>query len=256
MRPAAAGARASSVSSTQAPALDSALMGRGSSQRASGSGGSGRRRSERASIVLSLLALGLGSAGCRVSPPEPADWLAVGFRTPQQTFRTFQTAVRADEPELQRRCFSAGFVAENHLSRRTWLEFWDRLRAEEPFLSKGLADAEIEGTIERDGDRARLVARSHGREIEVRFVLDDFGEVWAGAEAVVDEPIRFQKNVGIQEPGEGQRWIYGQLPLPRSRAVAISDVTELRLGREWKIDGIGLLDEASKSAAPARPERR
>lgn len=207
----------------------------------------------RAGVLVVALAAGLG---CRVAPAEAEDLLAVGFRSPQQTFRTFQTAVRADQPDLQRRCFSAGFLAENRLSKRNWLEFWDRLREEQPFLRKGLADAEIEGSIERAGDRARLVARSHGRVLELSFVLDDFGELWVGTEVVVDEPIRFPRTVGVQEQGEGQRWIYGQLALPRSRPIALSDVTELRFGREWKIDGIGLVDEASKSAAPARPERR
>jgi hypothetical protein len=202
---------------------------------------------------IGILLCALAGAGCRVAPAEAEDLLAVGFKSPQQTFRTFQTGVRADQPELQRRCFSAAFLAENRLSKRNWLEFWDQLRADQPWLRKGLADAEIEGSIERAGDRARLIAHSHGSEIEVTFVLDDFGEVWIGSEPVVDEPIRFAKNIGVQEQG-GQRWIYGQLALPRSRPIAIEDVTELRFGREWKIDGIGLLDEASKSAAPARPE--
>ncbi len=33
---------------------------------------------------------------CCVSPAAPEDLAAMGFRTPEQTFRTFQTALRSE----------------------------------------------------------------------------------------------------------------------------------------------------------------
>lgn len=203
--------------------------------------------------LLSTLALAPPAlVGC-VSPPRASELLAVGFRTPEQTFATFQTAVRADEPDLQLRCFSAGFVAENRLSKLSWREFWEQETRRQPLLRKGIADARADGAPERRGDRAQLVAESHGRRMRIAFVLDDFAEVWAGAEPLVDEEVRFRDRVGIQQAGDGSRWLYGQVRLPTRAPEGLLPITELRLGREWKIDGIEVLDEASSSSSgPAR----
>ena len=56
-------------------------------------------------FLLSAWAL---SGGC-VGAPKPKDWLAVGFRSPEQTSRTFQTGLRAGFPELEYRCLGAAF---------------------------------------------------------------------------------------------------------------------------------------------------
>ena len=204
------------------------------------------------SALLLLVIAGWAGPGC-VSPPSAAELLAVGFRTPEQTFATFQTAVRAEEPDLQVRCFSSRFVAENRLSKLTWREFWDQETRRQPLLRKGIADARPEGAVDRRGDRAQLVLESHGRRMRVAFVLDDFAEVWAGSDPLVDEEVRFRDRVGMQEAGDGSRWLYGQVRLPSRAPAGLAPITELRLGREWKIDGIEVLDEASgSSSAPAR----
>jgi hypothetical protein len=197
----------------------------------------------RAPVLAALGAALLAGAGC-VSPPDSAALLAVGFRTPAQTFRTFQTAVRAEEPDLQLRCFSAGFVAENRLSKLSWREFWQQETDRQPFLRKGIADARIEGEPVLRGERAELIAESHGRRMRVAFALDDYAEVWAGDDALVDEPIRFRDRVGLQKAPDGSRWIYGQVRLPSRAPDGLAPITELRFGREWKIDGIEVLDEA------------
>ena len=205
----------------------------------------GARLAARIALALATLAV----PACRVSPPTNAQWLAVGFRSPEQTFATFQTAIRADDPDLQRRCFSSGFLAANRLSSLNWRLFMDAMRDEQPLQRYGIASAEIEGAVERSGDRARLVATSHGRSMRLDLVLEDYYEVWSGAEPVLDESARFRDLVGIQETADGSRWIYGQVPLPPGRAVALGDVTEITLGREWKIDGFAMIDDDARREA-------
>src|SRR5262245_33705193 len=56
-------------------------------------------------FVLTAWAL---SASC-LSAPRPEDWLGVGFRSPEQTFRTFQTGLRAGLPDLEYRCLGSDF---------------------------------------------------------------------------------------------------------------------------------------------------
>jgi hypothetical protein len=131
----------------------------------------------------------------------------------------------------------------------------DVLREEQPLLRYGIAEARVDGPIERRGDRARMRTTSHGHGMQLELVLDDFAEVWAGDRAIVDATQGFRERVGIQESGAGERWIFGQIPLPPEPAVELASVTELALGREWKIDGIALLDEASKSTSTSALRR-
>lgn len=202
-----------------------------------------------AGLVLASL------AGC-VAAPTPAEWMAVGYRTPLQTLRTFQTAVRAEEPDLELRCFSSAFRERNHVSRLTWREFLEQLEREQPFLRKGVADAEVDGPIELHPDRARIHLTSHGVALSVDFVLEGFGQVWEGENLLVDRDLRFADpdHAGIQEGDAGRRWIYGRLALPEQ--AEFSTVTEIRLAREWKIDGIESLGEASGKPSAARSPPR
>jgi len=200
-------------------------------------------------VAFSLLVPG----ACRVSPPTAAELLAVGYRTPEQTFATFQTGIRAEEPDLQRSCFSARFLAENRLSKLNWREYIDVLREREPLLRYGLAKARVAGPVERSGERARLVARTHGRGIVFDLVLEEYFEVWSGPELVADGDLA-RERIGIQETADGGRWLYGQVPLG-ARPLAPAQVTELRLAREWKIEGIGLEDEPADDRKTATRPR-
>src|SRR5262249_35756375 len=92
-------------------------------------------------VVVQVLLASLWLSSCSVDPPRPQDLLSLGYRTPEQAFSTFQTAVRADDPGLLRRCFSADLIARNKLSEQAMREYWDRIQKEQPFLRKGLADA-------------------------------------------------------------------------------------------------------------------
>jgi len=48
----------------------------------------------RASLYAAFLTTWALSSAC-LSAPTPDQWLAVGFRSPEQTFGTFQTGLRA-----------------------------------------------------------------------------------------------------------------------------------------------------------------
>jgi hypothetical protein len=200
--------------------------------------------------ALWILLASLWVSSCCVAPPRPQDLLSLGYRTPEQAFSTFQTAVRADDPGLLRLCLSADFKARNKLSEQVMREYWDRLKKQQPFLRKGLADALPEGPAEVRGDRARLRAKSHGHSITLVFAREEFCEAWGGGEKLADESAPFRKRTGMQEGAQGERWIYGRMPLPPG--VAIDRVTELRFGQEWKIDDFAMDDEKKDESAAVR----
>ncbi|MCY2960964.1 MAG: hypothetical protein NTY35_12440 [Planctomycetota bacterium] len=193
--------------------------------------------------------------GACVSPPEPADILAVGFRTPEQAFRTFQTATRLDNPDLELRCFSLDFRARNRISQLTWREGRAELYARQPWLRAGIAGAEVVD-VRSSAGHARLRIDTAGGEYVVELVREDFAEAWAGSERVLDESIDWRTQTGVQ-PGAGERrWIFGRVAIPSG--VDESAITEQRYGREWKIDDVGPL-EAAGEAPPHRaqaPRRR
>ncbi len=181
-----------------------------------------------------------------VCPPEAADVLAVGFRTPEQAFRTFQTATRLDDPDLELRCFSLGFRARNHISQLTWREARAELYARQPWLRAGIAGAEI---VEAQPDRGavRLRIDTAGGEYVVVLVREDFAEAWAGGERVLDEELVWRTQTGVQK-GEGEgRWVFGRTQL--SPAIDASALTELRFGREWKIDDVGELTASDQATS-------
>jgi len=201
------------------------------------------------SLGLALIGSAL-CAACCVAPPKAGDLLAVGFRTPDQAFATFQTAVRADDPGAQYRCLSADFLRRNGLSEIAFREYLDQLDREEPLLRKGIADARPASPAEVRADLARLLVVSHGRSIRIDLVREDFCEAWEAGERRVDEAAPFRERSGVQTGGDGTRWIFGRMPVPEG--VAAERITEVRVGREWKIDGFAPVEKAAPPAKAAR----
>jgi hypothetical protein len=194
-----------------------------------------------AARAFPLFPASVALAACCVSPPDTRELLAVGFRSPEQAFSSFQTAVRADDPGLLRRCLSADFVARNHLSEQVFRTFWEELEKKEHYLRKGIADAQARGPAEIRSDRALIRAETHGRKLEVELVREDFCEAYAGGEKLVDEAAPFRERTGVQAAADGATWMWGRLALP---TVSAADrVTELRFGREWKIDAFRIQDD-------------
>jgi hypothetical protein len=208
-----------------------------------------RRSFPRLLGVVQVLLVSLWLSSCCVDPPRPQDLLSLGYRTPEQALSTLQIAVRADDPGLLRRCFSADFVARHKLSEQVWRESWEQLQKEQPFLRKGLADARPAGPAEIKGDRALMHAVSHGHRITLVFAREEFCEAWAGGQKVADEAAPFRDRTGVQEGTHGDHWMYGRMPLPPG--VAADRVTELRFGQEWKIDDFALDDEKKREPVAA-----
>jgi len=198
--------------------------------------------------ALPLLLAPTAAAACCVAPPETLDLLAVGFRTPEQAFASFRTAVRADDPGLLRRCLSADFVARNRLSEQVFRTFWEKLEKDQPLLRKGVADAEPKGPADVRSGRARIRAESHGKELLVELVREDFCELFAGDEKLVDEAAPFRERAGVQPASDGTSWVFGRMPLPSG--VAAERVTELRVGREWKIDSFLVVEDGVGEHGP------
>jgi hypothetical protein len=201
--------------------------------------------------LLALLAAGL--AGACVTPPTPAQILAVGFRTPEQAFHTFQTATRLDDPDLELRCFSVGFRARNQLSQLTWREGRAELYAKKPWLRAGIAGARIVD-VRIDAGCARLRIDTAGGDYTLDLVREDFVEGWAGTERVLDDEVDWSVAIAEQRGFSERPWILGRVQLPAD--VAAKSITDLRFGREWKIDSVGPLEdteESSKSRAEIQP---
>jgi hypothetical protein len=158
----------------------------------------------------------------------------VGFRSPEQAFHSFQVAVRMNDPDLELRCFSGGFRSRNRVSQLTWREAREELYERMPWLRYGIATAEVQAREVR-GAEAWLRVEAGGRELRVGLVREDFAEAWSGSERILDEEVDWQAATGVQQGGE-RTWVFGRAALPAGADAA--RLTELRLGREWKIDDV------------------
>lgn len=180
-------------------------------------------------------------AGC-LSAPTPEAWLAVGYRTPEQTFRTFQTGLRAELPDLEYRCLGG------ELKRRTggtllgWLEVRRELFRSQPWL-KLAALAEIRDVREVAPGRVRILAEVdtwlHDEAFEVEFVREDYYELWVDGRRVSDD-LEPWRRLAREKDGA----LVVSVPLPEGLGAA--EIGELRAGHEWKIDGFARHEEGGE----------
>ena len=172
----------------------------------------------------------LSSAAC-TTLPKPAEMLTAGYRSPEQTFHTFQLAVRADLSTLEYKCFSTRFRAENHLSLMAWREVREQLWGKIG-MRWAVATAKATGPVHLYGNVAEFEVAALGKHMHLRFVREGFGELYSGEQLIADDTLDFQANTGTQQG----RWFYGQVEMPADCESA--KLTELRVGREWKLDQI------------------
>jgi hypothetical protein len=193
-------------------------------------------------LVLSAWAL----TACCLSAPRTEDWLALGFRSPEQTFRTFQTGLRAGLPDLEYRCLGAEFkrrAAEElgSMSLLGYVEYRRELFRTQPWL-KYAAWAEIRAVRELAPGRVEIQAEVdtwfHDERFAVELVREDFYEVWAGGQRIADDFAEWRR---IARERDGSLVV--TVPMPDGRGVA--DLEELRAGGEWKIDGFPLPSRAT-----------
>ena len=193
-----------------------------------------------ASALLAALA-GLVGPAC-VCPPSNEDLLKVGFKEPGQAFETFRTAFLANARELELKCFSSRFRAENGLSHTTYREFRDELLRRQPFLRYGLSRLEVTAVDPLGPRDARVRAVAAGRTLDVRMVREDFYEEWAGTELVDAfvpdwrDPERVSRVVGDGDD------TYLAIFIPVRDAEEADSLTQVRVGGEWKIDELDFGD--------------
>lgn len=179
------------------------------------------------------------AGGCCSLEPTPSDWENVGlYRTPRQSFRTFQVALAEDVPALGHRSFSLRFMAENQLSGLAWRVLVDQLETELPFFSC-IAGAEVTGQESLGPDRERLTAEVtvlfSTYRFWIDFVREDYWEAWRGDELLSDDSAAWGEMIDAE--GEKVR-----ITLPTYGEYEAGDATELRVGREWKIDAFGTFE--------------
>ena len=194
-------------------------------------------------LLLSAWAL---STSC-LAKPRAADWLAVGFRSPEQTFRTFQTGLRAGLPDLEYRCLGGGFKRRaagefGAFSLLGYVEFRRELFRRQPLL-KLAATARIKSVQALSPGRVQLVAEVdtwfHDETFAVDLVREDYYELWVGEKRVADDVTDWEEVACERDDA-----LVVSVPLPSGMAAA--DVGELRAGHEWKIDGFPLAPGASE----------
>jgi len=175
-------------------------------------------------------------AGC-LAAPTPEAWLAVGFRTPEATFRTFQTALRSDQAQLEYLCLGTDFKRRlarelGSVSLLGYLEYRRELFRAQPWL-KWAATAEIREVQRLSEHRVRLVAEVdtwlHDETFAVELVREDFWELYVDGQRRHDDLASWR---GLAREREGALSV--SVPLPEGLSAA--EVSELRAGREWKVD--------------------
>ena len=180
--------------------------------------------------ILALLAA--APTACFAPRPQPDDWMAYGFRSPEETFRSFLTALAGDRPELEYRCLSQALKRREGGTLLGYMRLRDELFDEMPWL-KAAARAEVEQVEPLGRDRARVHARVDwlfwDEAFEVVLVSEEYFELYRGAERVEDGFHAFAPQV------QGEV-LLAAVPAPTE--VGLAEITEIRHGREWKIDAI------------------
>ncbi|MAB80807.1 MAG: hypothetical protein CMJ89_15775 [Planctomycetes bacterium] len=175
---------------------------------------------------------------CCLSAPEPGDWLGVGFRTPEQTFRTFQTGLRADQPDLEYRCFALEFKRQNIENQGFYRQFREELFRRNPLL-KLAATAEIIEVQERPRGVRRLIARVdtwfHDEVFAVDFVREDYYEIFEGEEIGSDDFCSFEDSVALKN----DRYI---IVIPANAEIPLVGISEIRIGSSWRIASFPTLE--------------
>jgi hypothetical protein len=190
--------------------------------------------------LFSVLVLVLAGAGCHTPRlPDPAQEL--GFRSPEQTFRTFQAALAHDRIDVEYRCLGADFKRANGLSQLGYRAFREELLASEPALRR-LAGARIVESRPLGEDRWWLLARVkvlwRRVDVAVELVREDFAEAWVGDERRWDDALDWAGVISVEH--DPSRWPPRLLTahLPLEEGLDPATWSELRFGREWKIDGL------------------
>jgi len=187
--------------------------------------------------LLGLILLAIPSLGC-ISAPTPDQWLAAGdapFRTPEGTFEAFKTAIAGEKADLGYRCLSAGFRSRNSIGQLAFREILDRYPA-----LKYVSRAEV---LERNARSAteieflcQIEVLFKTTRLRVGFVREDFYDVYRAREPLGSELQPFEKIARQVDSHGGAPGLSLWVPLPTG--LSFDEVTEVRAGREWKLDSV------------------
>lgn len=180
-------------------------------------------------LFLALLAP-LVFSSC-LSGPTPESLLAVGFRTPEQCFLTFQTALRGDLIQLEYRCLSTEFKKSQGVSQIAYDEARKEILRREPFF-KLVARAKVVERQELSLNRIRLVAHLNAvftcRSFVVDFVRED-------AYLLSDAAGPLEGDLLDWEESATQEGDQLSLRVPMPEGTVVDELAEIHAGREWKI---------------------
>ncbi len=181
--------------------------------------------------------LAFSAASCKVTPPEPEDWLQLGFRTPEQAFHTFQVALASDMPDLEYRCLGTYFKQQNNVNQLAYRAFREDLLSELPWL-RHLAEAKVVESRELPDGAYQVRARVDylWKVVDVDFVLarEEYYEMWAGDKLWLDDAVVFDEALSISD-GDSEMVLSVPLPSPMPPPPGDQGLSEVRVGSEWKI---------------------
>ncbi len=197
---------------------------------------------------LASLALASCLVACATTPPTPEELVSTGFRDAEQTFRTFQSAVGADLVDLEYRCYGDDFKREWQLTQGNYRVAREELFERMPWIRR-ISRARIVATTVLDPGLVQLDVRVEflfqTLDLEVFVAREEFYEVWVGNERIADGVLDFHGAVRRVSEGEGfeaVEQIVAQIelesPVPPNVARRLDEISEVRLGREWRIAGM------------------
>ncbi|MEZ6013689.1 MAG: hypothetical protein R3F49_01130 [Planctomycetota bacterium] len=217
--------------------------------------GLGRRASNPWSRRLGLgLGLIVLLVGCTVPAPTVRQGLDYGFRTPEQTFRSWRTAVQGDLLVEEYKTLSKGWRAKNGgASLFAYSEARDTVLEKYPQLRWLLYRAKEPEVVARGERMVLLQSRVPGplwfsdHWLVVRVVRQGYWDLWVDSDPYqptygkqVDDIVDSQ-NLYYSEKS-GTPLLYGIVEVKPKAASWPDDVSLLEVGWEWKIDDFQIVD--------------
>lgn len=211
-----------------------------------------RRRPLAGGPWLGLLLL---LAGCNVPAPTVRQGLDYGFRTPEQTFRSWRTAVQGDLLVEEYKTLSKSWRARNGgTSLFTYSEARDTVLERYPQLRWALYRAKEPEVLARGERVALLQSRVPGplwfgdKWLVVQLVREGFWDVWVDSDPYQPIDGRTVRDIVDSQnlyfsDKQGTPLLYGIVQVQPDDAKWPAEVGLLQVGWEWKIDDFQLLDE-------------
>jgi len=191
--------------------------------------------------------------------------LDYGFRTPEQTFRSWRTAVQGDLLVEEYKTLSKGWKARNGgVSLFNYSEARDSVLEETPQLRWALYRAKEPEVIARGERAVVLQSRVPGplwfgdRWLVVHLVREGYWEVWLDSDPlqprfgfVVPDVVESNHLYYHFDEKSKRPLLYGIVEVEKDAAKWPHDVSLLQVGWEWKIDNFELLEAPLDANEPA-----